>query len=247
MGAPSFLAELGRRLREARQKRGLSVAALASEAELSRRYLTEAEAGRANPSVLVLGRLAAALSVKLPDLLDIPLRVRPLERIALVGLRGAGKSSVGRQLAQVLEAPFVELDGRVEELSGMKLAEIFEVHGEERFHRLEAEALESVLAGGERQVVAAGGSIVASPTNFERLRKTCRTIWLRADPEEHFGRVLAQGDARPMRNRPRAMEELRVLLAEREPLYSQCELSIDTSGKDEAQVLAEITRWCQAP
>lgn len=246
MSHQSFLAELGRRLRAGRQKRGLSVAALAEQAELSRRYVTETEAGRANPSILVLAKLASALGLALPTLLDIPLRARALERIALVGLRGAGKSTIGRQLAQVLEAPFVELDARVEEVAGIELGEIFSVHGEDSFHRFEREALEQVLAEAERQVVAVGGSIVSSPENFQRLRQTCRTIWLRADAEDHFGRVLAQGDARPMRNRPRAMEELRGLLAEREPLYAKCEFSVDTSEKSEAEVLTEAARWCQS-
>jgi len=221
------------------------VADLADRAELSRRYVTETEAGRANPSILVLARLSTALGLGLPALLDIPLWARTMERIALVGLRGAGKSTIGRRLAQVLETPFVELDARVEELAGMPLAEIFTVHGEETFHRFEGEALELVLSEGERQVVAVGGSIVASPENFERLRQTCRTIWLRAEPEDHFERVLAQGDARPMRNRPRAMEELKMLLAGREELYSKCEFTIETSGQSEEEVLAEASRWCQ--
>jgi XRE family transcriptional regulator, aerobic/anaerobic benzoate catabolism transcriptional regulator len=97
----------------------------------------------------------------------------------------------------------------------MALSEIFSVHGEEHFHRLEAEALEGVLASGERMVLATGGSIVASPANFERLRATCRTVWLRAAPEEHLQRVADQGDRRPMQGRPRALQELKELLARR--------------------------------
>ncbi|MBK7645482.1 MAG: hypothetical protein IPJ19_21010 [Planctomycetes bacterium] len=147
---------------------------------------------------------------------------------------------VGRALALALEAPFVELDAKVEELAGMPLSEIFSLQGEEHFHRLEAEALESVLASGERLVIATGGSIVASSANFERLRATCRTVWLSATPDEHLQRVLEQGDRRPMRGRPRARQELEELLARREPLYKRCELEIETSGNTVAEVVRTI-------
>jgi len=225
----AFLAELGRRLRAARASGHLSVSDLARRASLSRRYVTEAEAGRANVSVIKLAALARALGIPLRELVDIPFAAPRRERVALVGLRGAGKSTIGRRLALELEAPFVELDQRVEEIAGMTLSEIFNVHGEAYFHRLEGEALENVLAHGERVVIAAGGSIVASPKNFARLRESCRTVWLKAEPAQHFQRVLEQGDRRPMENRPRAMSELQHLLAEREPLYAQCEITVDTS------------------
>ena len=240
MEGQNLLAELGRRLREARVRGGLTVSELAERAGLSRRYVTEAEAGRANLSILKLAALAQALRAPLAQLVDLPLVSKHSERIALVGLRGAGKSSVGRGLALRLEVPFLELDARVEELAGMPLAEIFSLQGEEHFHRLEAEALESVLASGERMVLATGGSIVASASNFERLRATCRTIWLRAAPEEHLARVEAQGDRRPMQGRPRALQELKELLARREPLYQRCEIEIATSGLPVAAVVRAI-------
>jgi XRE family aerobic/anaerobic benzoate catabolism transcriptional regulator len=237
-----FLPELGRRLRAARERADLSVSALARKAEVSRRYITQAEAGEANLSALKLFELAQALGVPLRELVDIAPRANRGERIALVGLRGAGKSTVGRRLALELEVPFVELDGRASEIAGMTLAEIFQVHGEEHFHRLEAEALEQVLSEGERVVIAAGGSIVASPANFARLRESCRTVWLKADPIDHFTRVLDQGDRRPMRDRPRAMTELESILATREPLYAECEIVIETSGKSTDEVLASVQR-----
>lgn len=238
-----FLAELGRRLRAARERANLSVSALARKAEVSRRYVTQAEAGQANLSALKLYELAHALAVPLRDLIDIAPPPHRGERIALVGLRGAGKSTVGRQLALALEAPFVELDQRASEIAGMTLAEIFQVHGEQHFHRLEAEALEQVLGEGERLVLAAGGSIVASPASFTRLRESCRTVWLKADPHEHFTRVLDQGDRRPMRDRPRAMAELESILAAREPLYAQCDVVVDTSQKSVDDVVAQVQEW----
>ncbi len=234
-----FLDELGRRVRQAREKAGLGVGETARAAGVSRRYLTETEAGRANPSALVLARLAETLRVGLGELLDIPL-APSTERVALIGLRGAGKSSVGRWLARRLEVPFVELDQAVEERAGMPLAEIFDLHGAETFHRYEAEALEDVLARGERLVLAAGGSIVDSAKTYERLLATCRTVWLQARAEDHFQRVLDQGDGRPMRDRPRAMEELRELLARRSPEYARCGWALDTHGRSIGEVGAEI-------
>jgi XRE family aerobic/anaerobic benzoate catabolism transcriptional regulator len=231
----ALLPELGRRLREARVAASLSVSDLARAAGVSRRHVTEAEAGRANLSVAKLAALAGALDLRLSTLLDFEPRHAHAGRIALVGLRGAGKSSVGRGLALALEVPFVELDQRVEELAGLPLSAIFELHGSAGFRKLEAEALEKVLAEGERLVLATGGSIVNSAATFARLRQTCRTVWLRARPEDHHNRVVAQGDRRPMRGRPRALDELTALLAEREPRYARCEIEIDTSrhGTDE--------------
>jgi XRE family aerobic/anaerobic benzoate catabolism transcriptional regulator len=155
-------------------------------------------------------------------------------------LRGAGKSTVGRLAARELEVPFVELDQRVEELAGFTLAELFDLRGPDAYQRFEAEALERVLAEGERMVLATGGSLVTRARTFARLRATCRTVWLVAEPEEHFARVLAQGDRRPMQARPRAMEELRALLAERAPLYAQCELELATSGRAPEEVVRAL-------
>ena len=239
MDGQPLLRQLGQRLREMRESLGLSASEVARRADLSRRYLTEAEAGRANPSLLVLARLAEVLGLSLGSLCDLGPERRG-ERVALVGLRGAGKSSVGRRLALALEVPFVELDRRVEELAGMDLAEVFDLRGPDGFHLMEAEALEEVLAEGERVVIATGGSIVDAPENFERLRRTCRTVWLTAEPEDHYQRVVEQGDQRPMRDRPRAMEELREILLRRELAYSQCDEQVDTSGRKLDAVVDEV-------
>jgi XRE family aerobic/anaerobic benzoate catabolism transcriptional regulator len=239
MSAQAFLARLGGQLRLLREQRGLPLAELARRAGVSRRYLTEAEGGRANLSVEVLLRVAEALGERPERLVALAAEAR-VERVALVGLRGAGKTTVGRLLAQELESPFVELDQRVEELAGLSLAELFALHGSEGFRRHEAEALERVLAEGGRLVLATGGSIVEDAPTFERLRATCRTVWLAAEPEEHLARVRAQGDHRPMHARPRALDELRTLLAARAPLYSRCEFRVTTSAKPPAAIAAEI-------
>ncbi len=213
---------------------------LARKAEVSRRHVTEAEAGRANLSVAKVWDLARALDVPLRELFDFDPVLQG--RVALVGLRGAGKSTVGRKLALAREAPFVELDQRVEELAGLPLASIFEMHGSDGFKRLEAEALEKVLAEGGSLVLATGGSIVTSPATFARLRQTCHTVWLKARPEDHFARVAAQGDQRPMLGRPRALDELNALLRARVGDYSRCEITIDTSEATVEQVVAALQR-----
>jgi XRE family aerobic/anaerobic benzoate catabolism transcriptional regulator len=226
----AFLRGLGRRVRAARERRGWTVLELAESSGVSRRHITETEAGRANLSVAKLFALAHALGLAPGELVQVATRTG--ERIALVGLRGAGKSTLGRRLALELETPFVELDRRIEELAGMSVAAVFELHGSLGFRRHEAEALEQVLTEGERVVIAAGGSIVSAPETFERLLATCRTVWLSASAEDHYARVMAQGDERPMHGRPRAMDELRRLLAEREPQYRRCAIHIDTSKSD---------------
>jgi XRE family aerobic/anaerobic benzoate catabolism transcriptional regulator len=241
MDRKSILSELGRRLRDSRRQAGLTLTELSARAGVSRRYATEAEAGRANLSVLKLMRLARATGVSLAELFALPLQTRKGERIALLGVRGAGKSTVGRALALKREVPFVELDERVEQVAGMNLGTLFDLQGEDSYHRLEQEALERALSEGDRLVLATGGSIVARTKTFERLREACRTVWLIADPEDHFRRVLEQGDRRPTFERPRAKAELAAILAERKPLYGQCDIAIQTSGRTVDEVVEELS------
>ena len=237
-----LLQELGRRLRAAREKAGLSVSELARQASISRRHVTEAEAGRANLTLTTLHELAGALGVRSSELVEFDPASWKAGRIALLGLRGAGKSSVGRALALSLELPFVELDQRIEEAAGLPLASIFELHGVAGFRRLEREALEGVLAHAGRLVLATGGSLVSAESSFTRLRQTCHTVWLRARPEEHYQRVVAQGDVRPMRGRPRAMAELQALWEERKQAYGRCEATVDTSDRSVEDVANEIAQ-----
>jgi XRE family aerobic/anaerobic benzoate catabolism transcriptional regulator len=163
-------------------------------------------------------------------------------RIALIGLRGGGKSTLGRLLAARLEVPFIELDREIERRTGAPLSEIFDMFGQETFRRAERETLEDVLRRHRHFVLATGGSIVTEPGTLELLLASCFTVWLRAEPGEHMQRVMAQGDLRPMANSARAMEDLVAILRSREPLYAKAEASLVTSSKTPEQNLAELLR-----
>jgi XRE family aerobic/anaerobic benzoate catabolism transcriptional regulator len=151
-------------------------------------------------------------------------------RVALIGLRGAGKSSLGRAAAESAGVRFVELDQRVEEVAGMPLADVFTLHGEAWYRRLEREALEKIVADRRPLVVATGGGIVAAADTYELLRRHFVTVWLEATPEDHWNRVVEQGDGRPMQGQPAAMARLREILAERAPLYGLAHHTVDTSA-----------------
>jgi len=152
-------------------------------------------------------------------------------RIALIGLRGAGKSTLGAALAERLEMPFLELDRLIEQESGLTLNVIFDFRGQAGFRELERQCLEDVLRRYPCFVLATGGSLVSEPGTFERLLSRCFTVWLRASPEEHMQRVIAQGDMRPMANNRDAMSDLKRILAEREVLYSKADIQVNTAGR----------------
>lgn len=229
MDPARLLADLGRRLRELRTERGLTLRALAARCGLSTRFLGQLESGRGNISVRNLASLAAALDTTPAALLSGPGGEADLPVVALLGLRGAGKTTIGRKLARRLRVPFVELDQEVERAAGLPLAEIFRLHGEGYYRRLEHETLGRLLADRRSFVMATGGGLVTSADTWSLLRRRSYTIWLRARPEDHWNRVAQQGDRRPMAEHPAAMAELRRLLASRESLYAQSAHTVDTS------------------
>ena len=165
-----------------------------------------------------------------------------LKRIALIGLRGAGKSTLGAKLAKALSVPFVELDREVEREAGTSLSEIFLLYGQPGYRRYERRALEKVLHKSDRAVIATGGSIVSEPGTYELLLSSCFTVWLKAAPEEHMARVIAQGDTRPMAGNDQAMEDLRRILEGRAMLYRQADVVVDTAGKAVERSLAELRK-----
>lgn len=152
-------------------------------------------------------------------------------RVALIGLRGAGKSTLGKRLAESIGAPFVELDDEIERDAGIPSSEIFSLYGQNAYRRFEKRSLERILEHYEHVVIAAGGGLVNEPGTYELLRSACYTVWVKANPEEHMQRVIAQGDLRPMTGREEAMADLRRILAERSDLYGLADAVIDTSNK----------------
>jgi XRE family aerobic/anaerobic benzoate catabolism transcriptional regulator len=164
------------------------------------------------------------------------------KRIALIGLRGAGKSTLGAALARKLDVPFVELDQAIERDAGISLSEIFLLYGQQGYRRYERRCLERVIESHERCVIATGGSIVSEPATYDLLLSTCFTVWLKAAPEEHMARVVAQGDTRPMAGNAQAMEDLRRILDGRGMLYGQADATVDTAGQTVEQSLRALKK-----
>jgi XRE family aerobic/anaerobic benzoate catabolism transcriptional regulator len=172
-----------------------------------------------------IARARAALSEPEARMVD-----RQDRRVALIGLRGAGKSTLGRLVAQRLGWPFVELNGEIERETGLSIQEIFALYGQEGYRKFEQAAVRRVAARPGPMILATGGGIVAEPLTFELLIAAFFTVWLKAEPEEHMMRVRQQGDLRPMAEDRGAMGELRTILASREPLYARARVTVDTAG-----------------
>ncbi len=251
-----LLEVLGGRVRALRNERGWSQRNLCDLAGISPRYLVQLEAGRANVSLNRLAPIAAALDVSLVRLLAglgavrdpadrlasaviglDPARQTDLLRqanqlpakIALIGLRGAGKTTIGRRVSDIIGCPFVVLDERVQERAGMSLTEIFEYHGADRYRALCVQALYEIL-DDKPGILEVGGSVVQDPDAWELLDRHSRVIWLQATPEQLLKRVFAQGDLRPMEGRDDALGELRTILESRAVLYARADTRIDTGA-----------------
>jgi XRE family aerobic/anaerobic benzoate catabolism transcriptional regulator len=272
-----LLAGLGRRVRGFRNRRGMTRKMLAAEADVSERHLAQLEAGDGNISVLLLQRIATALSVSIGELFindraddhetaailerlermpaarrrEIVARIQSdIEdnakardgRIALIGLRGAGKSTLGARLAADMNVPFIELDREIEKDAGVDLAGIFSMYGQAGYRRFENRALERVLAAHGRAVISVGGGVVSERETYDRLLASCFTVWVKAKPEEHMARVVAQGDLRAMEENDEAMEDLRDILAAREPLYGMADFQLETSGDSVDESFSKLKR-----
>jgi XRE family transcriptional regulator, aerobic/anaerobic benzoate catabolism transcriptional regulator len=224
-------------VRDARKSRGLSRRLLSDMSGVSERYLAQLEGGSGNISIVLLRDIALSLGVMLEDLVSEPDNNRTgndarASRLALVGLRGAGKSTLGKALARRLGFKFVELNDVIRELSGLPISELFNLYGQDGYRRFEAEAIDLIATQRSQVVLAVAGGIVADEDVYETLLKRFHTIWLKASPEEHMSRVRAQGDLRPMEGNPEAMVRLRQLLGERMKDYARAHYQLDTSGQD---------------
>lgn len=271
----NILPLLGKRVRELRDRRGMTRKLVAREAGVSERHLAHLEGGDGNVSIVLLANIARALNVPLAELVapeeedtvEKRLIRRFLERlpqhrleevvfrlmrdfgndeavrrkrIALIGLRGAGKSTLGKRLAQEEGMPFIELDREIEKETGIPSREIFALYGQSGYRRIEKRTLERVLRDNPRAVVSVGGGVVAQPESFDMLLAQCMTVWVRATPEEHMARVLAQGDLRPMAGNDEAMEDLKRILEARLPLYAKADTVLDTTGETVEQSFAKL-------
>lgn len=168
------------------------------------------------------------------------LRERKAERLCLIGLRGAGKSTLGALLGEAMDVPFIELNKEIERSAGIPVGETIALYGEEGYRKLEADTLNDIIATRERVVLAVAGGVVEKPVTFAEVLGRFHTVWLKADPAEHMARVRAQGDLRPMAGNPRAMEQLREIVVARETRYRQAEHHLDTSGRTVKASLAEL-------
>ena len=231
-----LLRDLAQRIRALRKTRSLTRKTLSRLADVSERHLAQLESGEGNISILLLNRIATALNTSLAELFSSQSQPSSaetsprLKRIALIGLRGAGKSTLGEKLAATRNIPFIELDREIEKETGMALADIFSLYGQSGYRAIERRTLERVTNEYDRAVFSIGGGVVNEPETYDFLRANCYTIWIKAKPQEHMDRVAAQGDFRAMAGNDRAMEDLRRILSSREPLYRQADMTLDTSG-----------------
>ena len=194
-------------------------------------------------------RADASVRARVLQVLDSErMGLQKAQRLCLVGLRGAGKSTLGARVAKVFGAPFIELNREIEKNAGMVLGEIIALYGQEGYRQLEADTLTGIIEGHKRAIVAVAGGIVSEEGSFYHVLSRFHTVWLKASASEHMERVRAQGDVRPMQDNPQAMIQLRQILRSREALYTQSDHVLDTSGKsvEQSQMeLSQLIEGCQ--
>jgi XRE family aerobic/anaerobic benzoate catabolism transcriptional regulator len=233
-----LLSQIGNLVRARRTSMRWTLRQIADRSGVSSRFLSDLESGKGNISVARLADVARALDVSLASLM--PSEQKQNSVVALVGLRGAGKSTIAKSLAKHLRVMLVELDALIEKEANLSLGELFSLHGESYYKRLSYNLLLKLLAQNEPMVIAVGGSVVTDPETWQLLKRRTYTVWLKATPEDHWKRVLGQGDTRPMANRTSAMAELRSILSLRSPLYAQAAKTIDTSSVRPAEAVRMI-------
>jgi XRE family aerobic/anaerobic benzoate catabolism transcriptional regulator len=241
----AILGHLGARVRGRRSALGWTLGELAARSGVSQRFLSDVEGGRANISVVNLAAIARALATTASDLLAGAPASDRRGCVALLGLHGAGKSTIGPRLAAELGLPYVELDELVETDAGVPLRELVAVHGQRWWRRLEFQVLRRFLDAHERAVLATGSEIVTADEAFAMLLERCTTVWLRARPSDHVERTLGAA-ARAEALRAGSADELRALIAGREPLYSRADLVIETSALGVGGSVAALVQQLRA-
>ena len=274
-----LLAQVGARVRKARELKGIPRRVLSEMSGVSPRYLAQLEGGEGNISIGLLKRVAIALDQSLEGLVgaedpwesdllhlgdlfraadqgtqEAVLRLlnhdatgmQRAQRLCLVGLRGAGKSTLGRMLGEAVGAPFVELNREIENHGGMPVDEIIALYGQEGYRKLEADALDRVVATYDRVVLAVAGGIVSETSTYNKLLSRFHTVWVKASPQEHMDRVRAQGGERPMAGNPEAMAQLKSILVNREALYDRAHAQLDTSAHAPDQSLQDLKALVEA-
>ena len=239
-----LLSQIGRRVKDRRTSMGWTLKDIAKRSGVSTRFLSDLEGGKGNISVMRLASVVRALDVELVSLM--PSEEKHPETVTLVGLRGAGKSTIGKALAKHLGVPFVELDALIEMESNLSLGELFSLHGEAYYKRLAYDVVLKLFARDKPMVLSTGGSIVTDPETWHLLKRRSHTVWLKAKPEDHWKRVLGQGDTRPMASRASAMTELRSILSLRSPLYAEAAQIVDTSSMRVSGAVKSIAATLQA-
>jgi XRE family transcriptional regulator, aerobic/anaerobic benzoate catabolism transcriptional regulator len=239
-----LLGRVGARVRATRKRMGFSRRILSEKSGVSPRYLAQLEAGEGNISIGLLQRVALALDCRIDWLIC---EVDPwasdstrAHRICLIGLRGAGKSTLGALAGEALGIPFVETNGEIEDLAGMPVAEVMALCGQDGYRRLEAQAVRRIVATHDSVVIAAAGGIVTEQETYDALLRNFHTVWLATSPEEHMSRVREQGDERPMAGNPEAMAQLKSILASREALHAKALVRLDTSATSVDQSIAAL-------
>lgn len=265
----ALIQQVGANVRAARKSLAMSRRELSERSGVSPRYLAQLEGGQGNISIGLLKHISLALDLPIEALIgaqeqhrdissqfaraDAATQARVLQllgaaprdskaaRICLIGLRGAGKSTLGPKIADDFAMPFIELNTRIEEKSGIPIGEIIALYGEEGYRQLERETLDQITAEHTRVVIAVAGGIVSSTDTYQQVLHHFHTVWIKAAPSEHMDRVRAQGDLRPMAGNPQAMQHLEQILKAREALYAQAPYKLDTSGKSVAASHAELS------
>ena len=240
------LAELARRIgghvRALRRARGLPRRVLSEISGVSERYLAQLESGNGNVTVGILHRLSLVFGCAVEDLVAGGARPNTEKghRLALLGVRGGGKTTLGAAISAARGVPFIEMSSQIETVSGMDVGEVISLYGQEGFRRYEEEAIASIIEDHDRVVLAVGGGIVEAAANYDLLLRHFHTIWVKASSAEHIGRVRAQGDERPMAGFAAAEEHLSNMLEQREADFSRADLVISTSGVSADRSVAEL-------